>query len=59
MLQNAGLGVAMGNARPEAKAVAKMIIGSNADDGLAKFLESLVAQKLVVPEDKFESEEAA
>ncbi len=59
MLQNAGLGVAMGNARPEAKAVAKMIIGSNADDGLAEFLESLVSQKLVVPEDKFESEEAA
>ena len=49
MLQNAGLGVAMGNARPEAKAAAKRIIGSNADEGLALFLEELVDQHRVEP----------
>jgi Cof subfamily protein (haloacid dehalogenase superfamily) len=49
MLTSAGLGVAMGNARPEIQALAKRVIGSNADDGLAKFLEELVAQHLVRP----------
>ena len=49
MLQNAGLGVAMGNGRPEAKAAAKRVIGSNADDGLALFLEELVDQHRVEP----------
>ena len=39
MIQNAGLGVAMGNARPEVKAIAKRVIGSNQDEGLAEFLE--------------------
>ena len=43
MLRQAGLGVAMGNARPAAKAAAKRVIGSNADDGLAAFLEELAA----------------
>ena len=43
MLRAAGLGVAMGNARPEAKAAAGRTIGSNADDGLAAFLEELAA----------------
>ena len=33
----------MGNARPAAKAVAGRVIGSNADDGLAAFLEELAA----------------
>lgn len=49
MLKNAGLGVAMGNARPEALAVAKKVIGKNADEGLAAFLEELVDQHLVEP----------
>src|SRR5665213_2614593 len=35
MIQNAGLGVAMGNARPQVQAVAKRVIGANADEGLA------------------------
>src|SRR5438045_6225527 len=47
MLRNAGLGVAMGNASPEIQAVAKRVIGSNAQEGLAKFLEELVAQHAV------------
>ncbi len=49
MLKNAGLGVAMGNARPEALAAAKLRIGSNIDDGLAAFLEKLVAEHIVSP----------
>jgi HAD superfamily hydrolase (TIGR01484 family) len=42
MLRNAGLGVAMGNAHPEAKAAAKRVIGSNREEGLAAFLDELV-----------------
>jgi Cof subfamily protein (haloacid dehalogenase superfamily) len=49
MLKRAGLGVAMGNARPEALAVAKRVIGANADEGLAIFLEELVDQAMVEP----------
>ncbi len=49
MIRNAGLGVAMGNARPEVKAVAKRIIGSNREDGLAAFLEELIAEQKVEP----------
>ena len=48
MIQAAGLGVAMGNARPEIKAVAKRIIGTNHEEGLAAFLEELVAQHAVI-----------
>jgi Cof subfamily protein (haloacid dehalogenase superfamily) len=43
MIRHAGLGVAMGNARPELKAAADRVIGKNTDDGLAQFLEELVA----------------
>jgi len=49
MIQNAGLGVAMGNARDEVKAIAKRVIGSNQDEGLAEFLEELVATHAVEP----------
>ena len=35
MIREAGLGVAMGNARPEVKAVAKRVIGTNREEGLA------------------------
>jgi hydroxymethylpyrimidine pyrophosphatase-like HAD family hydrolase len=51
MLTRAGLGVAMGNARPEIQAVAKRVIGSNRDEGLAAFLEELLAQHVVEPID--------
>jgi Cof subfamily protein (haloacid dehalogenase superfamily) len=49
MLKNAGLGVAMGNARDEVKAIAHRVIGRNDEDGLAIFLEELVARHVVEP----------
>jgi hydroxymethylpyrimidine pyrophosphatase-like HAD family hydrolase len=49
MIQHAGLGVAMGNARPEVLAIAKRVIGTNADEGLAQFLEELVETRAVEP----------
>jgi hypothetical protein len=49
MIRQAGLGVAMGNARPHVQAAAKRVIGSNADDGLARFLEELVREQKVEP----------
>ncbi len=52
MLTRAGLGVAMGNAKPEIQAAAKRVIKSNADEGLAEFLEELVAQHKVEPLDE-------
>lgn len=42
MIKNAGLGVAMGNARPEVQAAARRVIGSNHEEGLAEFLEELI-----------------
>jgi len=42
MIRSAGLGLAMGNAKPEVQAAADRVIGSNLDDGLAQFLEELV-----------------
>ena len=52
MIRNAGLGVAMGNARDQVKAIAKRVIESNAVDGLAKFLNELVDQHIVTPLDE-------
>lgn len=49
MIQNAGLGVAMGNARPPVLAVARRVIGANHDEGLAEFLEELVESHAVQP----------
>lgn len=43
MLQHAGLGVAMGNANEHVKRIAQGEIASNAEDGLADFLEKLLA----------------
>jgi 5-amino-6-(5-phospho-D-ribitylamino)uracil phosphatase len=43
MIRGAALGVAMGNARAPAIAAAKRVIGHNGKDGLAEFLEELVA----------------
>lgn len=47
MIRSAGLGVAMGNARPEVQAAAKRVIGANHEEGLAAFLEELVDQHTV------------
>jgi 5-amino-6-(5-phospho-D-ribitylamino)uracil phosphatase len=44
MIRSAGLGVAMGNARDQIKAVAKRVIGANCDEGLAVFLEELAGK---------------
>jgi len=49
MLKSAGLGVAMGNAKPEAIAVADRVINRNDSDGLAEFLEELVNSNAVAP----------
>jgi len=49
MITRAGLGVAMGNARSEVQAAAKLVIGKNSDEGLALFLEELVRDHLVKP----------
>ena len=43
MVANAGLGVAMGNSHPDLLKHAKKVIGHNRDDGLAEFLEELIA----------------
>lgn len=48
MIENAGLGVAMGNARDQIKAVAGRVIGTNREEGLAVFLEELVSQHAVL-----------
>ena len=45
MLKNASLGCAMGQARDEVKQAADRVIGSNAVDGLAVFLEEWLATK--------------
>jgi Cof subfamily protein (haloacid dehalogenase superfamily) len=49
MIKNAGLGVAMGNAKPAVRAIAKRVIGSNFEDGLAAFLEEIVDTHAVEP----------
>ena len=59
MLRQAGLGVAMGNARDEIKAAAKKVIGSNREEGLAVFLEELVAKHAVEPMSEEDLEGAA
>src|SRR5262249_37168506 len=52
MIQNAGLGVAMANARASVRGVAKRISGRNDEDGLAIFLEELGAEHAVVPAEE-------
>jgi 5-amino-6-(5-phospho-D-ribitylamino)uracil phosphatase len=49
MIQHAGLGVAMGNAKPEVLAIAKHVIRRNDEDGLGEFLDELVARHEVEP----------
>ena len=51
MVKNAGLGVAMGNAHPDLLKCAAKVIGPNAEDGLAVFLEELIAADAVQPAD--------
>ena len=49
MIERAGLGVAMGNAKPEVLAIAKHVIRRNDEDGLGEFLDELVAKHEVEP----------
>jgi 5-amino-6-(5-phospho-D-ribitylamino)uracil phosphatase len=42
MIRGAGLGVAMGNAKPEIQSIADRVIRGNHDEGLAEFLDELV-----------------
>ncbi len=51
MVKSAGLGVAMGNSHPDLLKHARKVIGSNKDDGLAVFLEELIATQAVAPAD--------
>jgi len=51
MIESAGLGVAMGNAKPEVLALADRVVGTNAEDGLAAFLDELVDSGMVAPEN--------
>ena len=51
MLKYVGCGVAMGNAIPEVKEVADEVIGSNAENGLAKAIISMDRGKQVSDED--------
>ena len=45
MLTYAGLSGAMGNAHPEVKRVAGVVVGTNADGGVAEFIRSYVLQR--------------
>lgn len=45
MLQNIGYGVAVGNARPEAIKAANVVAGHSIEDGVAKILEEIFAEK--------------
>ena len=44
MLAAAGLGVAMGNAAPETKAAARLVTGTNQEDGVARTLLRLLEE---------------
>ena len=46
MLQTAGLGIAMGNSVPAVKEAAQMVIGDHNEEGLAIFIEELLAGSL-------------
>ncbi|MDD7281415.1 HAD family hydrolase [Floccifex sp.] len=47
MLQEAGIGVAMGNALPEVKQIADIITDSNNDNGIGKVIDDIVLGNLV------------
>jgi Cof subfamily protein (haloacid dehalogenase superfamily) len=59
MIRRAGLGVAMGNAHPEVLKAAKRVIGPNHQEGLAEFIEHMVAGGAFAPPDRPTGDEAA
>ena len=42
MIRNAGLGVAMGHAHPEVRAVADLVTGDHDEDGVAMLLDDVL-----------------
>lgn len=42
MIVSSGYGIAMGNAVPEVKEVADLVIGSNDEDGIATYLKTIL-----------------
>lgn len=42
MIENAGLGVAMGNSAPYIKEISDRVVGSNNDDGVAEIIEEII-----------------
>ena len=50
MLENAGVGVAMGNAADEVKNKVKVITGDNEHDGVAMIINQVITQQVEVPE---------
>lgn len=48
MLQLVGLGVAMGNAGPKVKSVAKVVVGKNDEDGVAQAIQQYVLSEATV-----------
>ncbi|WP_434752444.1 Cof-type HAD-IIB family hydrolase [Paenibacillus amylolyticus] len=56
MLQMAGLGIAMGNAEPEIRAMAQTITRTNVEHGVAHTIHSLLDGKPIAPEETIVSE---
>ena len=48
MLSLVGLGVAMGNAKPPARAAADVVVGTNDEDGVAEAVQSYVLEPRAV-----------
>lgn len=51
MIKNAGIGVAVGNAKDSVKQHAKIVTASNNDDGVAMVIEAILTQQVEVPEE--------
>lgn len=51
MIKNAGIGVAVGNAKDSVKQHAKIVTASNDEDGVALVVEAILTQQVTVPEE--------
>lgn len=51
MIKNAGIGVAVANAKESVKEHAKIVTASNNDDGVALVVEAILTQQVTVPEE--------
>ena len=50
MIKNAGIGVAVANAKPQVQKYAKMVTASNDNDGVALAIENILTAQINVPE---------